>query len=173
MYLRCFATSRLDQYTILRTGIWLVWVAGLSLGFAADRLYGDAFGECIALAPVEVPTVSGLFTVNVLPLLISACAVLISPYLLYPLCLFRGGLLGASLSAVASIYGAGAGIMSSLLLFSSLVFSPFLLYFWVGLIQREHKSFGSSFLFYGGIGLLVAALDNWVIVPFLREILIF
>ena len=173
MYLGYFSMSRLDRNTVLRAGIWLVWVAGLSLGFLADRFYGVALGECLALAPVEAASVFGLATVNVLPLLISACAVLISPYLLYPLCFLRAGQLGLCLRTLCGCYGEGAASMATLLLFSSLAFSPFLLRCWMELMENRGKFLLGCCGIYLGIAVLIAALDYWVITPFLLEIMIF
>lgn len=164
--------SRFDKNTLLRAGIFLVWAAGLSLGFMAVRFYGDALCDSVQLAPAKLPTFFGCLAVNGLPLLISALAVFFHRSALYAVALVRGFTLGLGLMAVGASY-AGAGLMmSGLLLFSSLAYGPVLLWYWCRPFTPGSDFFRDT-LVCVLVGLAVCAADVWIVSPLLREIVIF
>lgn len=164
--------SRFDRNAFLRAGIILVWAAGLSLGFAAARSYGDALCDSVQMAPAKQPTFFGALAVNGLPLLISALAVFFHRSALYVVALLRGFCLGLGLMAVSASY-AGAGLMMSvLLLFSSLAYGPVLLWYWCRAYTPE-SDFCRDTLVCGLVELVICAADVWIVSPLLREIVIF
>lgn len=173
MYTRCIEMSRFDQNTFLRARLCLVWAAGLSLGFLADRFYGDALNACVALAPAGAASVWGALTVNVLPLLISACAVFFVPAAIFPLCLFKGMCMGLGLGAVAAVYSGAGWMMSGLLMFSSLSFAPVLLWYWIRRLELGSRLLRQDTLLCLAAGLAVAGVDGWLVSPFLREVINF
>ena len=152
--------------------VGLIWGAGLSLGVAADRFYGEAFRACLLLAPHQIPSFLGTMCVNVLPLLISAYAVSFFPMAVYSLCLFRGVLTGAGISALASLFSEAGGMMCFFLLFSLLVYSPVLMWYWFRML-RDPSSFRRDTTLCIAIGIGVAFLDRGIIAPLLQEIMIF
>ena len=173
MYIRCFFMSRRRYRNLLHTGIVLVWIAGLALGFAAERFYGDVYCGQFELAPTCSPDFWGLAVVNLFPLLISAFAVWINPRLIYLLCLLRGMSLGLGLCACAKLYGQAGLMMASLLMFSLTLFSPVLLWYWSGVLSWETVARRRNTAVCCGIALVLALVDLWVIAPFLQEVMNF
>lgn len=173
MHRRWFMKVRRSFRNLLHPGICLVWIAGLALGFAADRFYGDVYCEVLELAPMCQPTFSGLSTVNVFPVLISALAVLINTNLIYILCLFRGMLLGLAVCACGKIYGEAGLMMVCLMLFSLLVFSPVMLWYWTGAMGAQRNKLLSSSTVCAAIALIVAWIDDWLVAPFLWQVMNF
>lgn len=172
MYRRNLVVSNFDKNTFLHMTLAMIWVAGLSLGIAADRLYGEALRACLLRLPHLIPTFVGTVCVNLFPLLISAYAVLFFPSAVYVLCMLRAFALGAALSGVTCVFGSAGSMICGLLLFSLLVYSPVLIWFWMQNLGRRNP----LFLLQSGIctliGLAVACLDRAVIAPFLQEIMI-
>lgn len=173
MYLRCATMSRFDKNTFLRAGLCLVWIAGLSLGFYAARLYGDALCASVLLAPGQTPTFWGALSVNVLPLLISACAVFFLRTMLFPICFFRALYVGLGLGAMVSVYSSAGWMMSGLLMFGALVFSPVLLWYWCSCLEHGRDSIRQDTFVCLGIGLVIALADLWMVSPFVREVINF
>lgn len=173
MQRRCLDKSRQFYRAILHNGIYPVWVAGLTLGFAADRFYGDVYYGLLEQAPLCQPDLWGLALVNVFPLLISALAVLIFPALLYFLCLIRGISLGAGLAACAGIYGQAGPMMALLLLFSLVLFSPVMLWYWTRALCADHAERLADTLLCCAAALVLLGVDLWITAPFLGEIMIF
>ena len=173
MYKRCCFMSRFDKNIFLLTWLYLVWIAGLSLGFFADRFYGDAFDVYIQEAPASCPSFSGCLAVNVLPLLISACAVFFLRSIAYPICFFRGIFLGFGIGAIARGYNCAGFLLGGLLLFSIILFTPFLLWFFCRRLEFGSHSFRRDMLLCLVVGIVVAGLDAWVVSPFLQEVINF
>lgn len=144
------------------------WFAGLSLGFWAARLWGDTLVSLVAAAASVELSFPGALAATVLSLLLSACAVFLFHRCgAYAVSLLRGLGLGLMLGAVLAAFRSGALLLSVLLLFSRLVYSPVLLwYLWRrlcfgnGQLQRDT-------LVCLGLGLAVAAVDYLVVSPFL------
>ena len=172
MYIRCFRKSRYNIRSLLHTGIVLVWVAGLALGCSAVRFYGDVYCGLLESAAMHRPDFAGLSVINLIPLLISAAAVNIYPELSYILCLCRGFLLGFGLGACVLVYGTAGMMMAWLLLFSFLLFSPVLLWYWSCVMQGQRIT-GRDTLMCACGAFVLAWAEHWVIVPFLQEIMIF
>ena len=173
MHQRCLEMSCFDKNTFLRAWLCLVWIAGLSLGFYAARLYGDAFDACLQLAPDSVPSFWGALSVNVLPLMISACAVFFFRSMLYPLCFVRSFCVGLGLGTMVSVFSSAGWMMSGLLMFSSLLFTPVLFWYWCRRLERGADSIRQDTLICFGIGLAVTMADVWMVSPFLREVMNF
>lgn len=173
MQRRCFHKSRYFIHSILQTGIFPVWIAGLALGFSTDRFYGDVYCGLFEMAPLCQPDFAGLAMVNLIPLLISAFAVLIFPGVVYILCLLRGILLGAGLLACVRIYAQAGPMMAVLTLFSLVLFSPVMLWYWSRVWNGDRSGFLADTLFCICAAMVLLWLDLCVIAPFLREIMIF
>ena len=164
----CFRSS-----TDLIPGITLlgVWLAGLSLGLLADRFYGDCYESLVLSAGCLVPGFWDTCLVTILPLLLSAFAVFFFHRFGACLaCFLRGLTMGFFLGVLTA---AGGAWLAVLLLFSGLFFCPVLLwYLWrrclVGL-RNARRDFGCCLL----AGLCLAAVDTWVVAPFLAAALTF
>ena len=173
MHIRYFAKSRYFYRSVLHTGVYPVWVAGLALGFAADRFCGDLYCGLLELAPLAAPDIWGLIVINVFPLLISAFAVSIYPYVLHILCLLRGMVLGMGLLGCVRLYGRAGLMMAGLLMFSLVFFSPVLLWYWNRSFLREKAALMQESVACLVLAMVFAWVDVGVIAPFLREIMIF
>lgn len=168
-----FKICHFDKNTFLRSRLCLIWIVGLSLGFAAARSYRDIYDGYVQMACFDSPTFFGCLAVNVLPLLISACAVFYLRNSVYPICLARGLCVGLGLGVVVHCYS-GAGMMvSCLLMFSALVFAPVFLWYWCRRLEFGNHFFSSDTVVCLMIGILVAAVDTWMVSPLLREIINF
>lgn len=173
MYQRCFEMSHLDKNIILRTWLCLVWIAGLSLGFCAARSYGDSFAAFIKMTPDVVPSFWGALSVNVLPLLISACAVFFLRSIVFPICFFRAVSFGLGLGLIALSYSGAGLMMSGLVMFSALLFAPVLLWYWCRRLELGRRLFRHDTVLCLLIGLFIAGMDVWMVSPFLREVMNF
>ena len=173
MYRRCLFMSRFDKNIFLPAWLYLVWIAGLSLGFVAARFYGDAFDAYIQVAPASCPAFFGCLAVNVLPLLISACAVFFLRSIAYPICFFRGIFLGLGMGAIARNYNHAGFILGGLLMFSMILFTPFQLWFFCRRLEFGSHGFRRDTLLCLVVGVMVAGLDTWLVSPFLLEVINF
>ena len=148
-----------------------VWLAGLSLGLLADRFYGDCYEPLIFLAGRSEPFFTDVCLVTILPLLLSAFAVILFHRFGACLaCFLRGVTIGFFLGILTE---AGGAWLAVLLLFSGLCFCPMLLwYLWrrfIGDLRNARRDFCICFL----AGLCLAAMDTWVVAPFLAAALTF
>ena len=148
-----------------------VWLAGLSLGLLADRFYGDCFESLVFSAGREALSFPDACMVTILPLLLSAFAVFFFHRFGACLaCFLRGLTMGFFLGVLT---GAGGAWLAVLLLFSGLCFCPVLLwYLWRGFsedLRTARRDFGCCLL----AGLCLAAVDTWVVAPFLATALTF
>ena len=166
-------TSADRSLTGLIPGVTLlgVWLAGLSLGLLADRFYGDCYERMVFSAGRSALTYLGACGVTNLPLLLSALAVFIFHRFGACLaCFLRGFTMGFFLGLLTA---AGGAWLAVLLLFSGLCFSPVLLwYLWRRFsldLRNARRDFGYCFL----AGLCLAAVDTWVVSPFLVTALTF
>ena len=166
-------TSADRSLTGLIPGVTLlgVWLAGLSLGLLADRFYGDCSERMVFSAGRSALTYLGACVVTILPLLLSALAVFIFHRFGACLaCFLRGLTMGFFLGALTD---AGGAWLAVLLLFSGLCFCPVLLwYLWRRLsegLRTARRDFGYCLL----AGLCLAAVDTWVVSPFLVTALTF
>ena len=148
-----------------------VWLAGLSLGLLADRFYGDCYELLVFSAGCAALTFLDACLVTILPLLLSAFAVFIFHRFGACLaCFLRGLTMGFFLGVLTA---AGGAWLAVLLLFSGLCFCPVLLWylwrrFFEGL-RNARRDFALCCL----AGLCLAAVDTWVVAPFLATALTF
>ena len=148
-----------------------VWLAGLSLGLLADRFYGDCYESLVFSAGRGTLSFPDACLVTILPLLLSAFAVFFFHRFGACLaCFLRGLTMGFFLGVLTA---AGGAWLAVLLLFSGLCFCPVLLwYLWRRLsegLRTARRDFGYCLL----AGLCLAAVDTWVVSPFLAAALAF
>ena len=148
-----------------------VWLAGLSLGLLADRFYGDCFGSLVFPAGEALLSFGNACMVTILPLLLSAFAVLFFHCCgAFAAAFLRGVSLGFFLGLLMD---AGGVWLAVLLPFSGLFFCPVLLwYLWRRLLmglRDARRDFCDCLL----VGLFLAAVDTWVVAPFLAAALTF
>lgn len=162
----------MSRNTILGLALIVVWFAGLSLGFVATRLYGDTLVSCLSQAAGLQATIVTPF-VTLLPLLVSALAVIIiHPDFLYAICFVRAVTLAMMLQALATCFHSGVYLAAIFLLFSSLLFSPVLLWYWWRRLSLQTDKFIADTLLCSAVGLVIGLLDYWFISPFLVDVII-
>ena len=148
-----------------------VWLAGLSLGLLADRFYGDYYGSLVIPAGAAPLSFGDACMVTILPLLLSAFAVLFFHCCGACIaCFLRGVSMGFFLGLLTD---AGGLWLAVLLPFSGLFFAPVLLwYLWRRVLmdlRDAHRDFCRCLL----AGVCLAAVDTWVVAPFLAAALTF
>lgn len=158
--------SRFDRSIVPGLTLGGVWFAGVSLGLWAARFYGGPFG---ALAPAVFGAELSFWNAclaAVHPLFLSAFAVyFFHRFGIYLACALRGIAMGFFLGALVAVCGLQ---LSFLLGFSGLSGCGVLLWFlW--------RRFGASPMFgdilYALAALMaVAAVDIWVIAPYLAQL---
>ena len=167
------AAVRTRPYMRMIPGVTLmgVWLAGLSLGLLADRFYGECYESLVFLAGRKLPSFVDACLVTILPLLLSAFAVFFfHRFGVCLACFLRGLTMGFFLGVLTA---AGGAWLAVLLLFSGLCFCPVLLwYLWRRFsegLRNARQDFGMCLL----AGLCLAAVDTWVVAPFLAAALTF
>lgn len=166
-FFRCNVMNTMPEMLLL-----LSWLAGLSLGFLTERLCGDAVVSFLELLPSQVPAWSGVLVSATLPLLISACAVILFHNIAcYCCCLLRGCSQGILISAICRSFGFGAPIMVYLLLFSGLWVNLLLFWFWQRRLRlRDPVLLRDCCMALAGC-LLVGIVDRLLIAPFLVDVI--
>jgi len=170
---RSIFSSQFDNNAFLQTLLMAVWIAGLSLGFLAARFYGDSLNAYISLACSGSVSFACLLAFNLLPLLISAFAVLFFPEALYGVSFIRGVLLGTMLKCVSITFRTCAGLMGCMLLFSSLISTPVHLWFCIRHISGSLYFLLGDILVCFALCFIICGADAWIVAPFLAEIMIF
>lgn len=168
-----FDLPRISRSMVPGLLLLVSWFAGLSLGLWAARFYGDSFEPLIMMAGSADLSFPDACVVTLFSLLLSACAVfLFHRFGAYLAGLLRGIVIGFMLGVISRAVSGGA-LMSLLLLFSGLCYSPvILLFLWrrlrFGMFGFQRDSIGCL-----AAGLLLSAVDTWVVSPFLAAALTF
>ena len=168
MDLRFDKLPRLDRSMI--PGLTLVgtWFAGVSLGLWAARFYGDSVRALALAAGHAELSLFRACLVSVLPLLVSAVAVLLFHRVgACVFCVVRAAALGFLLGSFSTVGGLWLG---GLLLFSGLCSSPVLLWFLWRRVTGSRSFVVDCMCSLTALG-LVGAVDTWVIAPFLARAL--
>lgn len=146
-----------------------IWFAGVSLGLLAARFFGAPYGTLVLYAgSLELPFRNACL-VAVLPLLLSAFAVFFfHRFGAYLACAVRGLSIGFLMGVLTS---AGGMWLCVLLLFSALGSSPVLLwYLWRRLDEGSPGAYPDA-LWCLACCVALAAVDTWVVAPFLAAAL--
>lgn len=159
-----------------RSGKWIpgaalcaVWLAGSSLGLWAARFCGDTPEELILRAGASDLRFADAFVVTILPFLLSAFAVFFfhrfGVYLSGFLC---GGSLGGSLGVLMELGGVWLAV---LLRFAGLFFGPVVLWYLWRRLEQGQRGVLCDAAGCTAVGLGLAAVDTWVVAPFLAAAL--
>ena len=165
MHQRSFDLPRFDRSWVPGLLLGGVWFAGLSLGLLAARFHGDPVTALALKAGAVELTFRNAFLANILPLFLSAFAVLFfHRFGAYLACFLRGLTIGFLMGAFAGVGGLWLGV---LLLFSALTSGPVLLwYLWRRLTMGLH-TFNRDSILCTGLLVLIAAVDSQFAAPFL------
>ena len=171
MYRRVVSFSFADRSMVPGLTLMGFWFAGVSLGLWAACFYGDSVGALALAAGRAELTFGRSCVVTVLPLGLSAFAVFFFHRMgAYLACLVRGMVLGFLLGGLTAVGGLWLG---GLLLFSAVAISPVILWFlWCRLcLGRDGCRRDFIYAFLAAMG--IAAVDCWVLAPFLERALSF
>ncbi len=161
---------KLHSSTIPALLLLMDWLAGLSLGFLAARFHGGTLASLILQSAAVCGSPLGTLFATMFPLFLSACAVfLLDSRWIYSLCLLRGLGLGVMLGAVCAACPGGL-LLGLLLLFSALLYSPVLFWYWL----RRLCCCGGALrdtLIALALGLGICTVDQWAISPFLAYVM--
>lgn len=162
---------RIDKNTFPELVLTALWIAGTFLGLLASRFHGDAYASFLQPLPGLEPELGGVFASAIVPLLLSACAVILFHAAgCYGMCLLRGLSQGFLIGVIRSVYGSAAPLMTFLLTFSGQAVNVVLLFFWLRWLR--YGSLGIREWCAGLFGLCAVAgvMDYLVIGPFLVDI---
>ena len=146
-----------------------VWFAGISLGLLAARFHGEVYGALARSAGVVPLSFCDACVASVLPLILSAfavyffhrCGALVA-------CGIRGFLVGCTLGILCA---AGGLWLCGLLFFSGLSGGPVLLWFLWRRLRLGMVSFREDCIRCALGCVALAAVDTWVVAPFLAAAL--
>ena len=162
---------RADRSMILGLSLMGLWFAGVSLGLWAACYYGGSVGALALEAGRAGITYLNGCVVTVLPLFLSAFAVFF---------FHRAGAIlacavrGLSIGFLLGCFGLAGGFwLGALLLFSGLSGSPVLLWFLWRRLSLGMDAFRRDALLAAAVAAMIAAVDFWVVSPFLARALSF
>ena len=163
--------SRIDRRMIPGLALGGVWFAGVSLGLLAARFYGESVTALSLTAGAVHPSFWGSCVVTMLPLFLSAFAVFFFHRAGAILaCAVRGISIGFMLECFVM---AGGFWLGTLLLFSGLFSSPVLLWFLWRRVLLGTNRFRMDVVCCAAAEAAIAAVDTWVVAPFLARALTF
>ena len=166
-----FHRQRTSSARIPGAALLGVWLAGSSLGLWAARFYGDDYGPLVLRAGETSLSFISACVVTLLPLLLSAFAVFFfHRFGAYAACLLRGISLGIFLGVLWTVGGIWLAV---LLLFSGLACSPMVLWYLWRRLELGLGDAAADCLRCCLYGVAVAAVDTWLVAPFLAAALSF
>lgn len=148
-----------------------IWFAGVTLGLSAAAFHGDLYGSMARSAGAVTLSFLDACVASVLPLILSAFAVCFFHRCgAFVACGIRALLVGYTLGVLC----AGGGLwLCGLLYFSGLLGSPVLLWFLWRRIRLGMLDFRKDLIRCAMVCVLLAAVDTWVVAPFLAAALSF
>ena len=171
MYQLAVKGLRFGRSMIPGFALFGAWFAGVSLGLWAARFYGELFTALSLAAGMGELPFFGACVVTMLPLFLSAFAVFFFHRTGAVLaCAVRGIIIGFMLGCFVSTGGLWLG---ALLPFSALLGSPVLLWFLWRRLSLGVRSFRGDLVWTAVAMGLIAAVDTWVVAPFLVRALSF
>ncbi len=171
MYQLAVDVPRIDRSMIPGLALGGVWFAGVSLGLWAARFYGRLVADLSLIAGGSPLYCVGACVVVLLPLFLSAFAVFFFHR--------AGAILASAVRGISIGFMLGCFVLTggfwlgSLLLFSGLCGSPVLLWFLWRRLTRGTVCFRRDAVCCLAATAVIAAVDTWVIAPFLAHALSF
>lgn len=171
MHQLTFYGRHLSHNAILDCSLGGSWFAGVTLGLWAARFYGDVFGMLALDAGHFAPEFSDACVASLLPLFFAAFAVFFfHRWGIFLSCGLRGLAVGFTLGALAA---AGGAWLCALLFFSGLLGSSAVLWFLWRRLRLGMADFWRDGAYCAAGCILLAAVDTWVVGPFLAHALSF
>lgn len=148
----------------------LCWTGGLLLGIGAYLwAEGGGFSGMHSLAFCPVSIVSLLFS-TFLPFLITAIAVMLAPWMLFPVCFCKAFLFSYVAMGICRTFGEGGWLHLGLAMFARLAMLPLLYHLWLKLLGGRGR--GAGWLAAACFALLAVFLDCHFASPLWRKLII-
>ena len=165
---------RIDRRNLCKLLVLPVWISSLTLGILTARYSAHFLTPMVQSAVGLEPTFPALFRSAVLPFLLSAFAVFLSePWLLLPICSMKAFGFGFCASGVYLAFGTAGWLVRFLFLFTDVLVIPILLFYCLRQLRSEKSFHLIEPLTFVGISSALAAVDYYVIAPFLVSIIDF
>jgi len=147
---------------------------GLLLGHQYASLADPTYFLLMRMASERPVSIMSLFTVSLLPFLISALAVYVShPELLLPVCFCKSFLFACCAFSATSVFGTAGWLVRLLLQFSDVCLLPVLCWFWIRHIGGSFGTLQKDIFLCCGVALVVCVVDHCVISPYLVTLIDF
>lgn len=114
-------------------------------------------------------SIVSLLFMTVLPFLFSALAVLISPFMLYPVCFGKAFAFAFAAVGISQAFGNGGWLVRLLALFSSCLLLPLLYFLWLRLLHGRLSRCGLALIL--ALAVLVCSVDHRIIAPVLASLI--
>lgn len=165
MQQRSIDLPRFDRTLVPGLLLLGVWFAGQSLGLMAARFYGEPVAALALSAGAVELTFRNACLANILPLFLSAFAVLFfHRFGAYLACFLRALTIGFLLGAISDAGGLWLGV---LLAFSALASGPVVLWYLWRRLTMGLCTLNRDIILCTGILVLIAAVDSQIAAPFL------
>ena len=150
--------------------LFLTWILGLTIGYIRGMQVGNTVSAYFSVAGHFYVSAFALAVSVLLPLIISALAAFFIPFALYPIAFMKAFLYGLSIACLRVAFGSASWLMLILLTFTETISIPFYLCFWSSLLRQGRDALHRNLLITATAAVLAAAVDYYVISPFLFEV---
>ncbi len=148
-----------------------LWLAGAWIGSWLCGCMAAEFGQLLHQAAAQGAVGLGGLGISLIPLALTLAASSLGwRWPVWLLCGLRGMLLGCGLGWLRICFGQAAGMLAVLLLFSLLLSSPVLLWYWWRCLHRAGEVRLWEFLWCLTALTVIWAMDRWMIGPFLERV---
>lgn len=159
--------KKLKSPVIYLTAVWVIGLlVGMFFAFTVRTLVSSLIHTIVCCRA----SITGLISVLILPLVISAMAISV-PLFLYPICFFKAFSYGFCLYSVTFVFGDAGWLFATLLLFSDSVMIVLLNWLWCRHIVVNKNTSGQDFARCTIAATLIALMDYFLISPYLIDLL--
>ena len=159
-----------DQRVIPGMALFGCWIAGSLLAQIPARLAAGTCPDAVGALAGHGLTFPGMLVTALIPLCVTACAVMIfGPRACFGCALLLGAGFGFALGTVCAAWPTGGCLMAFLLLFTRLWTNPGMLLYWLRRLEHGNRFFAPDTALCFGWCLAVGLVDYGIIAPFLAD----
>ena len=157
------------QRSYLIISLIISWCLGILFGYF---FYEPSFSSMVRCAVMQPVSIVGLFSCLFFPLLFSYLSVIMNkPIIILIVCFLKAASFGFSVTILSSLFATATWLVRFLLLFSDSFFCIVLLLLWLRRFHHSKIHNYCDFFICSMIGIGIAAVDIFVISPFLQGLL--
>ena len=157
------------QRSYLIISLIISWCLGILFG---HFFYEPSFLSMMRCAVMQPVTIVGLFSCLLFPLLFSFLSVIMNkPIIIMIVCFLKAASFGFSIAALCGLFTTATWLIRFLFLFSDSCFCVVLLVLWLRHFHQSKIHNYCDFFVCSMIGIGIAAVDIFVISPFLQGLL--